>query len=185
MTEQNMRRIVTNFNQEGKSVFASDGKPQRVVTFESIPGFELKEIWATDGIPSLPAEKSDPTVEMKSFVPDIGGTCFRIVHIPPEQDILRAIEQGLDVTKAHQEYIDKAPGLGDSREIENPGMHTTDTVDYIIVISGEVWLELDDGAETHLRQGDCVVQNGTRHAWRNRGSEPCVIAAVMIGAKRL
>ncbi|MCP4354004.1 MAG: cupin domain-containing protein [Desulfobacterales bacterium] len=180
-----MRRIVTNFNQEGKSVFASEGKPQRIVTFESIPGFELNEIWATDSIPSLPVEKSDPTEKTESFVPNTGGTCFRIIRIPPEQDILKAVEAGLDMSNARQEYIDKAPGLGDSHEIENPGMHTTDTVDYITVISGEVWLELDDGAETHLKQGDCVVQNGTRHAWRNRGSEPCIIAAVMIGANRL
>ncbi len=59
-------------------------------------------------------------------------------------------------------------------------MHTTDTVDYGIVVSGEIWPELDDGAEVHLKQGDCVVRNGTRHAWRNRSSETCA----MIGAKR-
>ncbi len=120
--QNNIRRIVTNFNKQGKSVFASDGKPQRVVAFESIPGFELNEIWATDGIPSLPAEKSDPTEETESFVPGPGETCFRIIRIPPEQDILRAVEAGLDMSKARQEYIDKAPGLGDSHEIENPGM---------------------------------------------------------------
>jgi mannose-6-phosphate isomerase-like protein (cupin superfamily) len=63
-------------------------------------------------------------------------------------------------------------------------MHMTDTVDYGIVLSGEIWLELDDGAKVHLKPGDCVVQNGTHHAWRNRGSVPCLMAFVMIGTKR-
>ena len=68
--------------------------------------------------------------------------------------------------------------------MENIGMHTTDTVDYEFVISGEVVLELDDGAEVTLRPGDTVVQNGTRHAWRNRTSEPAVLVVVLVGAKR-
>ena len=69
-------------------------------------------------------------------------------------------------------------------EVEHPGMHTTGTIDYGVVISGEIWLELDDRAEVHLKQGDCVVQNGTRHAWRNKSVEPCIMAFVMVGAKR-
>ena len=63
-------------------------------------------------------------------------------------------------------------------------MHTTDTVDYLTVVSGEVWLVLDDGAETHLTPGDCVVQKGTKHAWHNRNPEPCVVAAALVGAER-
>jgi len=81
------------------------------------------------------------------------------------------------------------PGIGDTslKIMRMPpgvesGMHTSDTIDYGIVVSGEVCLELDD-SQVHLKQGDCVVQNGTRHNWRNRGSEVCVIAFVLIGAK--
>ena len=81
------------------------------------------------------------------------------------------------------------PGVGDTslKVMRMPpgaesGMHTSDTIDYGIVVSGEIWLELDDGAEVRLKQGDCVVQNGTRHNWRNRGTEDCVIAFVLIGA---
>jgi quercetin dioxygenase-like cupin family protein len=69
-------------------------------------------------------------------------------------------------------------------EPESPGMHTTDTVDFEVVLSGEIVLELDDGAEVVLKPGDTVVQNGTRHAWRNRGDVPAVIAAGLIGAHR-
>ena len=69
-------------------------------------------------------------------------------------------------------------------EPENPGMHTTDTVDIDVVISGEVDLELDDGKTVHLRAGDCVIQNGTRHAWHNRTSEPVVLFVTLLGAAR-
>jgi quercetin dioxygenase-like cupin family protein len=69
-------------------------------------------------------------------------------------------------------------------EADHPGMHTTDTIDFIYVVSGEVWLELDDGQEVHLRPGDTVVQNGTRHAWHNRGSDPCQMVGVLVGAHR-
>ena len=64
-------------------------------------------------------------------------------------------------------------------------MHASDTVDWDLVISGEVWLELDDGKEVLLRAGDCVIQNGTRHAWHNRSSEPCVLAVAIVGARRV
>ena len=74
--------------------------------------------------------------------------------------------------------------MAEFMEPDHPGMHTTDTVDFDVVISGEVWLELDDGAEVQLRPGDSVVQNGTRHAWRNRSSEPCTLAVALIGARR-
>ena len=62
-----------------------------------------------------------------------------------------------------------------------PGMHTTDTIDFEVILSGEVWLELDDGEEVHLREGDTFVQNGTRHRWFNRGKVPAKIAVVLIG----
>jgi mannose-6-phosphate isomerase-like protein (cupin superfamily) len=72
----------------------------------------------------------------------------------------------------------------DHMEPDHPGMHTTDTVDLDLMLSGEMFLELDDGAEVHLRPGDCVIQNGTRHAWHNRGSEPCTMLSILVGAQR-
>jgi mannose-6-phosphate isomerase-like protein (cupin superfamily) len=78
----------------------------------------------------------------------------------------------------------KLPGLLDVVEMDHPGMHTTDTVDFDVIVSGEVFLELDDGAEVLLRAGDCVIQNGTRHAWHNRSAEKCVIAVTLLGAER-
>lgn len=69
-------------------------------------------------------------------------------------------------------------------EVLGGGMHRSDTVDLGIVVSGEVWMELDDGAETLLRTGDCLVQHGTIHAWHNRTDEPCVMAMAAVGARR-
>jgi mannose-6-phosphate isomerase-like protein (cupin superfamily) len=83
------------------------------------------------------------------------------------------------------EFREKLPGLFETLELDNPGMHTSDTIDVVYVVSGQVWLELDDGAETRLQAGDCVVQNGTRHRWRNHSSEQCVMAIALIGAPRM
>ena len=80
--------------------------------------------------------------------------------------------------------MEHMPDLARTFEPDIPGMHTTDTVDYGIVLDGEVWLELDDGEQVHLKVHDVIVQNGTRHARRNKGDKPVKIAFVTIGAKR-
>jgi quercetin dioxygenase-like cupin family protein len=82
------------------------------------------------------------------------------------------------------EIEDKSPGVAALLEADNPGMHTSETIDFEYVLSGEVWLELDDGQEVHLQAGDTVVQNGTRHAWRNKGTEPCRVVFCLMGAHR-
>src|SRR5262249_40429043 len=92
--------------------------------------------------------------------------------------------EDLDIPAAIEELMAALPGLAEAMEPDNPGMHTTDTVDFDVVMSGEVWLELDDGGEVHLKAGDCVVQNGTRHGWSNRTSKPCTIAVALLGMVR-
>jgi hypothetical protein len=179
-----MRRIVTGHTEKGKSVFVSDGEPPRVASIRGIPDQGMVEVWATDDAPTIPVVNGDPTVGMASLVPGPSGTRFRICHMLPAQVWAKAIEEGVDLTAARREYAEKTPGLAEVMEVEHPGMHTTDTVDYGVVISGEIWLELDDGAEVHLKQGDSVAQNATRHAWRNKSSETCVMAFVMVGARR-
>ena len=179
-----MRRIVTGHTKDGKSVFLSDASPPRVAVLDSLPIAELTEVWATAGTPTIPVGKEDPTLDLTSLVPKVGDTCFRIGRMSPDSDMERALARGVDLVAVQEEAALKMPGLAEAQELDALGMHTTDTIDYGIVISGEIWLELDDGAEVHLKPGDCVVQNGTRHAWRNRGADPCVMAWVMIGGKR-
>ncbi|MHC4309727.1 MAG: SgcJ/EcaC family oxidoreductase [Planctomycetota bacterium] len=171
------RRVVTGYDENRKSVFVLDGPPPRTVTLNSLSGFEIRELWTTEETPKIPVPTGDPTVGMKSFVPRPGGSCFRLAVFPPG-------EQGeFDPDAFRQEFREKLPGLAETLE-QDLAMHTTDTIDYGVVIRGEITLELDDGATVILKTGDCYVQNGTRHAWHNRGTEPCLLAVVLLGAER-
>src|SRR5215469_4122300 len=111
----------------------------------------------------------------------IGSGCLPSRQCPPRQAPKRSPRRTL---AALTEVEQKLPGLVAHMEPDNPGMHTTDTIDFEVVLSGEVILELDDGAERVLRPGDTVVQNGTRHRWGNPGSEPAVVAVFITGAHR-
>ena len=116
------------------------------------------------------------------YFPPVGGFRFGLFTVPPDRAMATAPPG--DTEAALKEAEEKLPGAVGYLEPDHPGMHTTDTIDFEYVISGEVWLELDDGVEVHLRAGDTVVQNGTRHAWRNKSSEPCQMLVVLIGANR-
>ena len=179
-----MKRVVTGHSKDGKSIFLSKGGLPDGIGLESLPVIEQIELWATGADPKIPCEPGEPPQLGKSFFPGLGETRFRFTVFPPAEVILNAIRAGVDPVAVHEEMVQKWPGMGESMEKDNPGMHTTDTVDYGIVISGEVSLELDDGEAVDLEPGDCVVQNGTRHAWRNHGPDPCVMAFVMFGVAR-
>ncbi len=179
-----MKRVVTGHSADGKSIFVSEGEPPDIITLELLAGIEMRELWATSLDPQVPCTPSEPTSGRDSLVPGPGGTCFRLFVTPPMAAIEQAMGDGADLGAIQEEMARKMPGLAEAMEMDNPGMHATDTVDYIVVISGEVSLELDDGKTVDLRPGDSVVQNGTRHAWRNFGAEPCVMMAVMVGATR-
>ncbi|WP_245289306.1 MULTISPECIES: cupin domain-containing protein [Bradyrhizobium] len=103
------------------------------------------------------------------------------VTFPPDSVMMSA---DFDPAAAGAEYMSRIPGLAQRFEPDSPGMHTTDSVDYGILIEGEISLELDDGKTVALKPGDVVVQNGTRHAWRNPGAKPATLIFVLIGASR-
>ena len=173
------RRIVTAISADGKAVVQSDGHPPWAKEMVHTPGFASSVIWATAPVPSIPAARGDPTDAVTTVVPPAGETRFLVVTFPP--DAVYA-QPGFDFAAAGQEQAEESPGLVELFELDNPGMHTTPTVDYGVVLDGEVWLELDDGKTVHLKEHDVVVQNGTRHAWRNKGTKPVTMAFVLIGA---
>jgi mannose-6-phosphate isomerase-like protein (cupin superfamily) len=173
-----VRRVVTGQVDGGKSVFVSDEEVEPV-TLAISPGAEYHRLWASDEIPQLPTDGSGPS--QSNFFPPAGGFRWLLFTVPPAGS---GPPEGLDIEAAVREMEEKLPGAAGHMERDNPGMHTTDTVDFEVVLSGEIWLELDDGAEVHLKAGDTVVQNGTRHRWSNKGTEPAVIAAGLIGANR-
>jgi mannose-6-phosphate isomerase-like protein (cupin superfamily) len=174
-----IRCVVTGQNESGKSVIVRD-TPVKPVTLSLLPGYEYHRVWGSDRRPELPSDGT-PTPQPDYFPPTGGFRCL-IFTIPPGKTS-RANRTG---TRAalDQEIREKLPGLFESLEPDHPSMHTTDTVDFCVVLSGEVYLELDDRAEVLLKAGDCVIQNGTRHAWHNRSSEKCVVSVVLIGAER-
>jgi mannose-6-phosphate isomerase-like protein (cupin superfamily) len=174
-----VRRVVTGHDGKGKAVFASDEQVDPV-TVTLLPGAEFHLLWGADHAPTFPDDGA-PTAQ-PTYFPPLGGYRFGFFTLPPGQ---ASIPADLDLETALAEMDAKLPEMLARMEPDNPGMHTTDTIDFEVVVSGEVILELDDGAERVLRPGDTVVQNGTRHRWANHGTEPAVVAVVLLGAHRV
>jgi len=171
------RRIVTGVDADGKAVVASDDQVD-AVTVDLVPGGGFWRMWGTDAPVAVPnaGELQAP----HAYFPPEGGYRFSYFQIGPASE--RQLPEDVDLGPAMAQFEERLPGMPATLDLSNPGMHTTQTVDFVVVLSGEIWLELDDGAETHLTAGDCVVQNGTAHAWRNHGREPAVMAVALIGA---
>lgn len=177
-----MKRIVTGFDNSGKAAVLHSGSSARTIRLQSLPRLVFEELWATDGIPRIPDESTDPATLVESLVPGPGGTRFRCVTLPPDSEVAAALIDSPDPAAPIREIREKLPGFGEDMNPLDPAMHSTPTLDYGIVLSGDVWMELEGGDTVHLQPGDCVIQQGTRHAWRNRSDGPCVMAFIMIGA---
>lgn len=175
-----IRRVVTGHDAQGKSVFVSDGEAPRARSFAHFPGHAVAQVWSADAPPVVPHGGVDPTAARGSLIPPAGGNSLLLVDFPPDAVMGGAADPGA----AFGELAAALPGLIETFEPDAPGMHTTDTVDYAIVLDGEIWLELDNGAVKLVKAGDVVVQNGTRHAWRNRGERVVRVAFMMTGASR-
>ena len=169
------RLVVTGQNAEGKAVFVFDGDIDPIA---SRPGGEMWRMWGDDDAPALPNDGHRPPFE-KMFPPP-GGWRYVFVTMQPASS---RTGPGAPPTDEVRENMRKM-GVENLYEKDNPGMHTTDTVDIDYIVSGELHLELDDGQEVVLHAGDSVIQNGTRHKWHNRTDEPVVMLAVCIGAAR-
>lgn len=174
----NIRCVVTGHDPSGKSIIVRD-TPVKPVNLALLPGYEFHRLGGSDSIPDLPSDGTAPVPSR--YFPPKNGFRFGFFTIPP--DTKTNLEQ-IDMPTALAEIQQKLPGMMEVLEPNHPGMHTTDSVDFDVIVSGEVVLELDDGAEVVLKAGDCVIQNGTRHAWHNRSSAPCVIAVTLVGAQR-
>ena len=171
-----MRRIITGQNQAGKSVITIDGPPARSIG-EDVGG--LFEIWNTDGMPIDVTDNLDRADSEIILSPPANGTKFRYFQINPTPDgvpwdVLQdlAAEAFNRIGAAHHR-IDTS---------KHPAMHKTETIDYIILLKGDVSLLLDE-EEVRLEPFDTVVQRGTNHAWVNHGEEPALLIAVLIDSE--
>jgi mannose-6-phosphate isomerase-like protein (cupin superfamily) len=146
-------------------------------TVSLMPGLGFHMLWSTAGPSTFPDDgRGQPS---PTYFPPAGGTRFLVFTIPAERV---PPPPGTDLMQARAEADAVLPGLLSKMEPDNPGMHRSDTIDFIYVLEGEIVLELDDRREVTLRTGDTAVQNGTRHAWRNRSGKVCRLLVCMQGA---
>jgi hypothetical protein len=171
------RRVLTGHDAQGRSTFIADGEAQNVKEMASMPGLALTDLWETGGAPASNAGDKDAAARPVRLEPPKNGTLLRIVEFPPD-----AAWRGSADGKAAFKSI--GAGHAQDASSSDPMMHRTSTVDYIIVLKGEIYAIMDTG-EKLLRAGDILVQRGTNHSWSVRGNEPCIVAAVLINAQPL
>jgi len=174
---QKFRRVVTGHDEQGHSTFIYDGIAMSVKEMESIPGLALTDLWETTTAPADNSGHDDAAARPVRLEPPQAGSIFRMVEFPPnshwqESSTADAARAFASIGGAHTHVSDIQ---------SDPMRHKTSTIDYIIVLKGEVHAVLDTG-EVLLKSGDVLIQRGTVHSWSVRGHESCIIAAVLIGA---
>jgi len=169
------RRVVTGHDASGRAVVLFDGESPYSFVLEKAGGLRITEIWETRSSPADNSGTQDAADHERRIEPVGGGSVFRIIEYPPDSVRLKTLEP-------ERFFHGMGAKAADAATRRHPGMHKTDTVDYCVVLSGEIWAVLDEG-EVLLRAGDCLVQRGTSHAWSNRTDKPCVIAFVLIAAR--
>jgi len=171
-----VRRVVTGHNAAGRSIFVADGPTPHV--FSRTKGSAIvHELWETARTPADNRGNADAIARSHRLAPPPHGSVFRVIEYPPDSERLAAIarEHALPDDSGRAEATDRnAP--------RHPGFHKTATVDYAIVLSGEIYAMMDEG-EVALKPGDVLIQRGTNHAWSNRTAEPAVVAFVLIDAE--
>lgn len=168
-----LRRIVTGHNAEGRSIFLEDGPSPAQKTVADRPGYRVTNLWRTLGGGS--AHAPDSIAAHQGVLPPAGGSVLRIIEWPAEPEDPAELRRLMDKTFAAMypdAHRDVKPG-------EHPGMHTTNTVDYAIVLEGEIVAIMDEG-ETVMRQGEVLIQRGTAHAWANRSGKPVKVAFILV-----
>jgi quercetin dioxygenase-like cupin family protein len=175
-----IRRVVTGHDINGKAIVLSDGPCTAVRTNPNRPGHKSTDIWKTTAMPvPIAREEADPTVGARDFVPPL-GTKIRISEIAPEPEAFRHLtpEQAREFFR--EGGNEQASTFGEGAR--HPFMHRTESVDYAVVLEGEITMLLDD-QDVVLRAGDVVIQRGTNHAWSNRSGKPVRMLYILIDGK--
>lgn len=167
------RRVIAGHDAAGKAVIVADG-PAPNTKVRQVTGLTSTLVWVTDETPADISASNDPTLRETGVAPPPGGSILRIVDFPPEPKSGPAIDNAA---------MKKEMGLDHSgKPARHPYMHRTKSIDYALVLEGEIDMLLDD-SEVHLKAGDVLIQLGTNHAWVNNSGKPCRIAFVLIDAK--
>jgi len=171
-----VRRVVTGLSPSGKAIVTHDG-PAPNVKYRQASGVYSTLLWMTDETPADNARQDDAADRECGTAPPQSGTIFRIVDFPPPSEIPEAVSS---------EAVLKEMGITEhpteNAAARSPFMHRTKSIDYAMVLAGEIDMLLDE-SEVHLGAGDILIQRGTNHAWVNRGTQWCRVAFVLVGAK--
>ena len=172
-----IHRVVTGHDAAGKAVVCSDGPLPTIVELQAIAGVVFHEVWSTVGMPVLVGNGPDPSVGPLCLPPPKLGTRIRFVDQPP--DTADFLLHGAARMKAAFSQIGDEGASTVVADSPHPLMHRTESIDYGIVIDGEMTLVLDD-SEVLLKPGSVVIQRGTNHAWANRSDKPCRMLFILI-----
>jgi quercetin dioxygenase-like cupin family protein len=173
-----VRRVVTGHDANGKAIVISDAPAPFVHVNAVDPEWYSTDIWRTGETPArIMRAAAEPTLGPRRQLPAKRGTVLRINHFPPEGEAVRRMDPAASRAAFAALGNEQAATFGKGGR--HPLMHRTETIDYAIVLSGEITMVLDD-VDVTLRAGDVVVQCGTNHAWSNRSNAPCVVAFVLI-----
>ncbi len=176
------KRVVTGHDAEGKAVIVSEAPPTRAQLVGGPGGPTFFEVWQTLATPApIQAQPVEPESGSGLVLgPPANGTRLRVIEFPPEGEEIRKLT-GAD---AQAKFQSMSGGHASTAKegAPHPLMHRTQTVDYGLVLEGEITMILDRG-ETTIRAGDIVIQNGTNHAWANRSGKPCRMAFILIAGQ--
>ncbi|MBF6210543.1 hypothetical protein IU433_01915 [Nocardia puris] len=177
-----MRRIVMGHNGSGRATVLADGIVDPI-TVAMLPGVQVHRMWELDEAPTLPVD-SPPGPPTGTFFPGNGGIRFGFITIPPGLSYEMPADLPAEAVEAAlAEAEAELPGMAATFDPDRPGVHTTRTVDYVVAISGTGRMRTDDDVDVVLGPGDCLIQNGTAHAWFNDGDVPLVLAYTLYGAR--
>jgi mannose-6-phosphate isomerase-like protein (cupin superfamily) len=176
--QKTVRRIVTGHNTEGKAIIQSDATPARTYMIGGPDGAKFHEVWATGQSPALiDSIAGEPEEAGLVLAPPKSGTRIRVIDFPPEGEEIRNLTK--DEAGEHFKSMGGEDASKAGQGAPHPLMHRTATVDYGIVLEGEMTLVVDQG-EVTIKTGDIIIQRGTNHAWANRSGKSCRMAFILI-----
>jgi mannose-6-phosphate isomerase-like protein (cupin superfamily) len=169
------RRVVTGHDANGKAIVVDDSTASQYLERPNRPGVRLTNFWIERG---SPAEYDGPdetcTGDFVLHPPHLGSTFRCVEFLPEDPEVMKTLD-------GKTAFGEMGAGANIVENARHPFMHRTDSLDYAIVLSGEIWMMLDEEEDDLLlKAGDVLIQRGNNHAWSNRGTEPCVIAFVLV-----
>ncbi|MDA9022206.1 cupin domain-containing protein [Alphaproteobacteria bacterium] len=172
-----IRRVVTGHDENGVATVIMDGNAECILQRPNRPGVTLTNLWQNTKTPAAMERRDDPVTGPLILQPPKNGSVFRIVQFDPENPDELAKLDGKSA------FSEMGAGANIVEGARHPFMHRTDSLDYAVVLTGEIYMMMDED-EYLVKAGDVIIQQGTNHAWSNRGTEPCQIAFILIDAEK-